>query len=146
MSAWVFRGSAASLVLAGLLAADAATGIVFQTRHEDEIAMSAPEGIGGPTRLTNDPGSDTDPIVCGDRIVFVSDRAGNAGHTDIWLMGLDGAAPVNITPNTPDSSEGDPQCEWSGPFYRILFVSDRDGNQEIDTVLIRAPMRGDVSE
>ena len=58
------------------------------------------------------------------RIAFASSRLGDR---DIFVMGPDGSAPTNLTPN--DAADLDPT--WTADGERIAFWSDRDGNGEI---------------
>jgi hypothetical protein len=71
-------------------------------------------------------GPAADAVAPGDRgaIAFVSDRDGN---DEIYLMGPDGANPVNLTRHP----SADRSPAWSPDGRRIAFVSDRDGNDEI---------------
>lgn len=64
----------------------------------------------------------------GKRIVLVSNRAGQ-GSYDVWVVNRDGSNLMNLTPNTPKSSEGAPS--WSPGGNQIAFTSDRTGVNQI---------------
>jgi len=52
-----------------------------------------------------------------------------ADYNDIWLINIDGSNQIKLTNDLP----GDYNCHptWSSDGTTIVFVSDRDGNQEI---------------
>src|SRR5438094_10501278 len=64
-----------------------------------------------PRRLTNDPGTDTDPTWSpdGKQIAFATTRDGNA---EVYIMNADGSAPTRLTNNA--ASDGEPS--WSSPY------------------------------
>jgi TolB protein len=62
----------------------------------------------------------------GDRLCFSSQLR----PREIYVVGMDGAAPINITQNGAD----DLRCDWSARNDRIAFGSTRDGNEEIYTM------------
>ena len=78
------------------------------------------------TRLTIDPGVDTQPAWSpdGSKIAFASNRSGNF---DIYIMNADGTALTNLTNNPAD--DRDPA--WSPDGSKIAFTTNRDGNNEI---------------
>ncbi len=78
------------------------------------------------TRLTIDPGVDTQPAWSpdGSKIAFASNRSGNF---DIYVMNADGTALTNLTNNPAD--DRDPV--WSPDGSKIAFTTNRDGNNEI---------------
>jgi Tol biopolymer transport system component len=78
------------------------------------------------TRLTIDPGVDTQPTWSPDasKIVFASNRSGNF---DIYVMNADGTALTNLTNNPAE--DRDPV--WSPDGSKIAFTTNRDGNNEI---------------
>lgn len=78
------------------------------------------------SRLTFDPGVDTQPVISpdGTRIAFASNRTGNY---EIYLINIDGTALTNIT-NNPAT---DDHPAWSPNSAFIAFSTDRDGNREI---------------
>ncbi|HEV8398318.1 MAG TPA: hypothetical protein VGQ18_00620 [Gemmatimonadales bacterium] len=80
----------------------------------------------GRTRLTMDPGGDTEPAWSpdGSKIAFVSDRDGNA---EIYVMNADGSSPLRLT----NAAAGDHGPAWSPDGARIAFWSERDGNAEV---------------
>lgn len=81
---------------------------------------------GEKTRLTIDPGNDTEPMYSpdGTKIVFSSSRT---GVQHIYVMDADGSNEVQITSGT--SSSGAPR--WSPDGTKILFSSSRDGDSEV---------------
>ena len=79
-------------------------------------------GASALVRLTFERGLETQPTwsADGEQIAFASDRNGNL---DIWLLDIDGGAPVQVTRDPAN----DQSPSWS-PDGRILaFSSDRDG-------------------
>ncbi len=92
------------------------------------------EGSGEPvsadafTRLTTDPGADTDPSWHrgGGRIAFMSERGGNV---DVFVIDSDGTAETNLT-NNP-ANDFDPS--WSPDGRSLAFASERDapGNRDV---------------
>lgn len=84
-------------------------------------------------RLTNDPAEDEYPMICkkANKIVWSSDRE-TPGKFDIWIMNSDGSGKMNLTPNTPNSSEHEPHCGvTTSTGNMIVFRSDIDGDDEI---------------
>lgn len=88
-------------------------------------------------RLTDNPAEDTDPAWSpdGSQIAFTTNRDGNR---EIYIMNADGSSPANLTRSPGDDSQ--PywyvqstalvlETEW------ILFTSNRDGNQEVYSML-----------
>ena len=63
----------------------------------------------------------------GKRIAFSSDRQGDFGSFEIYVMDTDGGNQRRLT-NDPQY-DGSPS--WSPDGKRIIFVSERDGNYEI---------------
>jgi Tol biopolymer transport system component len=74
------------------------------------------------TRLTFDPGLQTDPTFSpdGQFIAYASNRSGNF---DIWMQPLAGVAAVQLTTDPAD----DTQPDWSPDGGSIAFRSERDG-------------------
>jgi len=96
--------------------------------HNDEIYLY--DGDAEPRRLTDDPASDTQPSLSpdGHRVVFVSDRDGNA---ELYL--LDVTRPARVARLTRSlSNERTPT--WSPDGERIAFTSDRDGDFDVWTM------------
>ena len=58
---------------------------------------------------------------------FGSGYFGNAGATAIWVIPLDGSAPIRITPDS--ALNVSPQ--WSPDGRALLWVSDRDGSRDV---------------
>jgi len=65
----------------------------------------------------------------GMKIAYTSNRAGQTGSYDIWVVNRDGSDAHNITPNTPTWSEG--ASTWSPNGNQIAFTSDRTGTNQI---------------
>jgi len=78
------------------------------------------------TRLTIDPGVDTQPAWSpdGNHVAFASNRTGNF---EIYVINADGTALTNLTNNPAD--DRDPV--WSPDGKHIAFTTNRDGNSEI---------------
>lgn len=81
------------------------------------------------TSVTNQEANDTMPTWSpdGNRLAFVSDRAGNR---DIYVMSRDGQNVVNLTRNPAD----DWTPAWSHDSTKLAFSSIRSGNWEIYTL------------
>ncbi len=82
-------------------------------------AREAPRQL---TRLTFDPGLQTDPAFSpdGESIAYASNRSGNF---DIWLLRLADGSSVRLTSDPAD----DVQPNWSPDGRSIAFRSERDG-------------------
>ena len=80
-----------------------------------------------PRRLVLAEGNDLSPIYSptGDRIVFESNRDGNA---EIYVMNADGSNQRNVS-NSPSVDDHGPV--WSPDGKRILFYSGREGNWDL---------------
>lgn len=72
------------------------------------------------TQLTDNNFEDVDPVLCGDKIFFSSDRDGSF---DIWFMKWDGSGPTNVTPGGP-GDDREPGCHSF--FEIIVFKSNRE--------------------
>lgn len=72
------------------------------------------------TQLTNNDFEDVDPVLCGSKIFFSSDRDGSF---DIWSMQRDGSGPTNVTPGGP-GDDREPGCHSFLPI--IVFKSNRE--------------------
>jgi Tol biopolymer transport system component/DNA-binding winged helix-turn-helix (wHTH) protein len=88
------------------------------------------------TRLTFDPGLQTDPAFSpdGHSIAFASNKAGNF---DIWVQPVAGGDAVQVTRHPAH----DRQPDWSPDGRRIIFRSERDGGG-----LFTVPPLGGVEE
>ena len=95
--------------------------IAFSTDRDGNFEIYT-MGPGGRdlSRLTNDPGSDTEPQWSSDgsRLVFVRDG-------DIFVMNPDGSGQTNLTNTPPPSLDVSPT--WSPDGSKIAFTSFRDG-------------------
>ncbi|HLF24922.1 MAG TPA: glycoside hydrolase family 88 protein [Anaerolineae bacterium] len=78
-------------------------------------------------RLTDDPANDVQPALSpdGQRVVFVSDRA---GLPDLFSIPISGGQPINLT-QTPTASEDVPVFSPDGS--TIAFASNRTGDWDI---------------
>ena len=101
--------------------------IVFSSNRTGnyEIFMLDPD-TGLSTQLTNDPGSDLDPVWSpdGSAIAFVSDRDGDF---EIFVMRADGSGLQQLTNNQVD----DVQPRWQPNGLNITFVSDINGQWDV---------------
>jgi Tol biopolymer transport system component len=90
-----------------------------------EIYAVSPDAT-GLTRLTADPGTDSDPAWSADgtRIAFQSTRDQN---DEIYLMGADGSGQTRLT----TSPGNDQNATWSPGGRSLAFLSTRDGDSEI---------------
>lgn len=101
--------------------------VSFSTNRDGnyEIYVMLPDGS-KQTRTTNNPASDTHPIISPDRtrILFVSNRDGNS---QIYVMGLDGSGQTRLSNN----NFNDFNPAWSPDGNHIVFSSKRTGVSEI---------------
>lgn len=101
--------------------------IVFSSNRTGnfEIFMLNPD-TGLSTQLTNDPGSDLDPVWSpdGSAIAFISDRDGDF---EIFVMRADGTDVRQLTNNQVD----DVQPRWQPNGLNITFVSDINGQWDV---------------
>jgi Tol biopolymer transport system component len=83
------------------------------------------------TRLTDNEANEYDPVYMPDgHILFKSDREGDRGLGDIWIMDADGSNPRNLTPKTPHTEEWKPEPITN---QQIIFTSRRRrGNPNSD--------------
>ena len=65
----------------------------------------------------------------GTRLAFTSNRSGQTGMYDIWMVNRDGTGLQNLTPGTASSSEG--AATWAPSGNQIAFTSDRTGTNQI---------------
>jgi Tol biopolymer transport system component len=109
--------------------------IVFVSGRDGngEVYLMNADGT-GQVNLTNNPADDSNPSWSpdGSRIAFVSNRDGNR---EVYVMNADGTGLVNLTNNPADDwrtgAINDWAPAWSPDGSRILFATNRDGNDEI---------------
>jgi len=111
--AWLAAGIATALI---------ATAMASWLLLDRTPAASTAEKPRRLTRITFDPGLQTDPTFSpdGKNIAYASNKAGNF---DIWMQPVDGGPATQLT-NDPAN---DTQPDWSPDGRRILFRSERDG-------------------
>jgi Tol biopolymer transport system component len=101
--------------------------IAFVSARDGNTDIFVTDITGGEaTRLTNDPGVDSEPAWSpdGTKIAFVS---GRDGDIEIYVMDADGSNVIRLT-----NSDGlDAMPAWSPDGTRIAFVSEREGNWDI---------------
>jgi TolB protein len=111
--------------------------IVFVSERDGdpEIYVMNPDGS-NQRRVTHDKGRDLYPDFSpdGKRLTFTSDRSGNQ---DIYVADFDGKDLSHLTDLTEkvQTKDGKPADDavsvWSPAGDKLLFVSDRDGNNEL---------------
>jgi serine/threonine protein kinase len=114
--------------LSGVLVASALVAGVLWLKNSwtavegSDIARSLSRPQRQLTRLTFDPGLQTDPTFSPDGhfIAYASDRGGNF---DIWVQPVAGGSPVQVT----KSPAAETQPSWSPDGSTIAFRSERDG-------------------
>jgi Tol biopolymer transport system component/DNA-binding winged helix-turn-helix (wHTH) protein len=83
---------------------------------------TARDGAQALTRLTFEPGLQTDPTFSPDGR-YIAYASNSSDNFDIWIQPLDGGAAVQLT----DDPAHDTQPDWSPDGRTILFRSERDG-------------------
>jgi Tol biopolymer transport system component len=78
--------------------------------------------------VTGGLGSTTFVVKCWAWLVFDSERDGNGGNRDVFIMRHDGAGQTNLT-NSPSTNDRQPVV--SPDRSQIAFVSDRSGSDQI---------------
>jgi len=79
----------------------------------------------GPTRATAAPGWETQPVLSSDGL-FVAYTSNESGNSDIWIAGVGGGNPVNVS-NDPATDE---KPTWF-PDGSVAFASDRGGQWNV---------------
>jgi Tol biopolymer transport system component len=96
----------------------------------------------GERRIVDPPGGADDryPRISpdGNRLVFASSRGRVDGGLDLFVVPLDGGAPVRLTDPRRGSSQG-PQ--WSPDGKMLVFFGDPAGNDDIFTLRLSEPER-----
>jgi Tol biopolymer transport system component len=110
--------------------------IVFQSNRDgaDQIYVMNADGS-GITRLTNGAWGDQQPAWSpdGSKIAFQSTRdaadpnQANTLDMEIYVMNADGSSPVRLTNN----HNFDGNVAWSESGAKLVFDSNRDGNEEV---------------
>lgn len=102
-------------------------GLVFYSARDGNNEIYSADWDGGrPLRLTDDPGSDTDPDLSpsGRDVIFTSTRSGN---NDIHVVDSAGGPAVNLTSHPAN----DGWARYSPNGRQVAFHSNRDGNFEL---------------
>ncbi len=103
--------------------------IVFQNRIEGntEICLIKPDGSGY-MNLTNNAATDSDPAWSpdGTQIAFASNRGGNSGKYDLYLMNSDGNAQRRMYSSNLGMSTSP---AWSPDGREIVFANDKEDGQ-----------------
>ena len=103
--------------------------IAFATNRAGNDEIFTINGNGQfPVNLTNDAGSDQDPVWSpdGTKLAFASARPGGFDY-EIYVMNADGTAVTQLTSNTAHDREP----AWSPNGEYLTFRSDRDGDAEV---------------
>jgi Tol biopolymer transport system component len=93
---------------------------------DDDDVWLLPTGGSPPTRLTDAPGREGNPLLSPDEtmIVYMDDRDGDKS---LWVIPTVGGRGVRITPH--EGFNANPR--WSPDGTKIAFASDRGGNVDI---------------
>ncbi|MEO6334890.1 MAG: winged helix-turn-helix domain-containing protein [Pyrinomonadaceae bacterium] len=103
--------------------------IIFHNRVGSSMEICAVKTDGTDlVNLTNDPSKDVDPAVSpdGTKIVFASNRGGNYGIFDLYVMNADGGDQRQIYSNRDGMSVSP---TWSADGKEIAFANDREGGR-----------------
>lgn len=111
--------------------------LVFDTRGvvpPSDIWVANPDGT-NPVNLTNSPGpAEERPVWSpdGTQIAYKRQEIQGNSEWDIYVINADGSGVTNLTPNTPDWTDGEPA--WSPDGTRIVFRSHRSGSGDLYTI------------
>jgi Tol biopolymer transport system component len=93
-------------------------------RNADIYLVSAVDGTASPVMLTPTV-HEAGPLFSPDGQKIAYSRS-EGGTSDVWTVSIDGSSPVNMTPNTPSSSEY--TAAWSPDGDTLVISSDREGS------------------
>jgi Tol biopolymer transport system component len=110
----------------------------FRDLNDNIYVMAASDANGDGNgdnvkRLTKNTASDTEPAFSpnGRKIAFVSDRVNPGGSTDIYVMKARPEGKKNRPRNLTHNTAYDDEPSFSPDGTKIVFTSDRDGNDNI---------------
>ncbi|OGF67286.1 MAG: hypothetical protein A2Y62_03280 [Candidatus Fischerbacteria bacterium RBG_13_37_8] len=114
--------------------------VVCQCGKDNPVTPQPPQppSQAQPVNITSDSShDDQNPAFSpdGQFILFSSKRNGSSGNLNLWVMTVTGAGASAVTNSSDSDNVNMPGSSWSKSGNRICFSSDRNGNDEIWTVM-----------